>query len=164
MPPATNSVNGIAHKPGLFLHCLLGTYSNPTDKSWRSIGINTNLRVAIGTCIIVISTTSLATTKTTKCLCKWYWKRINTICTIRSPLWLCYAKSTPVFSTAATRCSNIHTWYRNIINCICFTGTSIVADARNCCKYIWKFEGKSYIWSTCIVSKSPLFYSTPRAI
>ena len=21
MPPATNSVNGIAHKPGLFLHC-----------------------------------------------------------------------------------------------------------------------------------------------
>nr|DAF95058.1 MAG TPA: hypothetical protein [Myoviridae sp. ctQf419] len=26
-----------------------------------------------------------------------------------SPLLLCYAKSTPVFSTAATRCSNIHT-------------------------------------------------------
>lgn len=71
-------------------HCLLGTYSNPTDKSWRSIGINTNLRVAIGTCIIVISTTSLATTKTTKCLCKWYWKRINTICTIRSPLLKAY--------------------------------------------------------------------------
>jgi hypothetical protein len=21
IPPATNSVNGIAHKPGLFLHC-----------------------------------------------------------------------------------------------------------------------------------------------
>ena len=84
-----------------------------------------------------------------KCLC---WFRISI-----SPLLLCYAKSTPVFSTAATRCSNIHTWYRNIINCICFTRTSIVANTRNCCKYIWKFEGKSYIWSTCIVSKSPLF-------
>lgn len=83
-----------------------------------------------------------------KCLC---WFRISI-----SPLLLCYAKSTPVFSTAATRCSNIHTWYRNIINCICFTRTSIVANTRNCCKYIWKFEGKSYIWSTCIVSKSPL--------
>ena len=93
--------------------------------------------------------------------CKWY--RKYAYCYISrqtcrtSPLLLCYAKSTPVFSTAATRCSNIHTWYRNIINCICFTGTSIVTDARNCCKYIWKFEGKSYIWSTCIVSKSPLF-------
>ena len=93
--------------------------------------------------------------------CKRNWP-VTIICwilwlNIISPLLLCYAKSTPVFSTAATRCSNIHTWYRNIINCICFTGTSIVANTRNCCKYIWKFEGKSYIGSTCIVSKSPLF-------
>ena len=93
------------------------------------------------------------------CYKTFFWKGYREVdwWTSKSPLWLCYAKSTPVFSTAATRCSNIHTWYRNIINCICFTGTSIVADARNCCKYIWKFEGKSYIWSTCIVSKSPLW-------
>ena len=69
-------------------HCLLDAYSNPTNKSWRSIRININLCVAIGACIIIISTTSPAATKTTKCLCKGYWKRINTICTIHSPLWL----------------------------------------------------------------------------
>ena len=39
MPPATNSVNGIAHKPGLFLHCLTVADCNPCGASQIHIGV-----------------------------------------------------------------------------------------------------------------------------
>lgn len=96
-----------------FPHCLTVADCNPCGASQIHIGViksgssGRELTQEIMIIVTIVRTVSIA--KNSPYRIERYRECYIVFANTISPLWLCYAKSTPVFSTAATRCSNIHT-------------------------------------------------------